>query len=172
MVMHDAKRAWRALEEDELDFLVASDRPTPRDAKARVLAEESFVFVQRTRHPRGRKALDLEGFCSLDHILVSPEGGGFVGATDETLATLGRKRRVVTSLPSFLLAAPLVASTNLVAVLPARLAGSMNRDLDVFPLPFQSIRFKIVLAWHVRRQHDPGHQWLRQEIAKLFHLPR
>jgi len=168
MALHDAKHAWRALEDDEADLLIASDRLTPKDAKARVLMEEGFVFVQRKGHPRGREALDLDRFCTLDHILVSPEGGGFFGATDETLATLGRKRRVVVSLPSFLLAAPLVATTDLVAVLPERLARSMDDNFDILPLPFTSVRFNIVMSWHPRRQRDPGHQWLREQAVELF----
>lgn len=166
MVLYDARRAWQALEEDAIDVLIASDRwLTPKDAHARVLMEEGFVFVQRKGHPRGRKQLDIDRFCSLDHILVSPDGGGFFGASDETLATLGRKRRVVASLPSFLLAAPLVATTDLVAVLPERLARLMDDVFDIFALPFESARFNVVMSWHARRDRDPGHQWLRENIA-------
>jgi DNA-binding transcriptional LysR family regulator len=172
MVLHDARRAWQALEEDEIELLIASDRLTPKHAKARVLMEEGFVFVQRKGHPRGRKALDVGRFCMLDHILVSPEGGGFSGATDETLAGFGRKRRVVASLPSFLLAAPLVAGTDLVAVLPERLARLMDDAFDIFPLPFKSIRFNVVMSWHARRERDPGHQWLREKIAARFSTDR
>jgi len=168
MLLHDAKGAWRAMEDDQVDFLIASDRLTPPNAKARVLFEEGFVFAQRKGHPRGRRALDVEKFCALDHILVSPEGGGFFGATDETLSSLGRQRRVVASLPSFLLAAPLVASTDLVTVLPERLANSMRAELDLFPLPFKSIRFNIVMSWHPRLHRDPAHQWLRQDIVRSF----
>lgn len=165
MVLHDAKRAWQALEDDDVDVLIASDRLTPRSAKARVLMEDGFVFVQRKGHPRGRRTINLDVFCALDHVLVSPEGGGFFGATDEALAKLGRKRRVVASLPSFLLAAPLVASTDLVAVLPERLARSIPGTFDIFPLPFESIRFYVVMSWHPRRDRDPGHEWFRGQIA-------
>ncbi len=168
MLLHDAKQAWRAMEDDEVDLLVASDRLTPPDAKARVLGEEGFVFAQRKGHPRGVGALDLEQFCDLEHILVSPDGGGFFGATDDTLARLGRKRRVMASLPSFLLAAPLVATTDMVAVLPERLAHSLQQEIDLFPLPFKSARFNIVMSWHPRSHQDPSHQWLRQIVARLF----
>jgi DNA-binding transcriptional LysR family regulator len=168
MVMYDAKRAWRSMEDDEVDVLISSDRLTPPDAKAHVLVEEGFVLVQRKGHPRGVRAIDLDEFCELEHILVSPEGGGFYGATDKALDRLGRKRRVAASLPSFLLAAPLVASTDMVTVLPERLALSMRDEFDILPLPFESPRFNIVMSWHPRLHQDPAQQWLRQMVSRSF----
>jgi hypothetical protein len=53
-------------------------------------------------------------------------------------------------LPSFLLAAPLVASTDLVAVLPEPLARLMDDAFDIFPLPFMSIRFNVRQAENVK----------------------
>ncbi|WP_417777197.1 hypothetical protein [Stutzerimonas xanthomarina] len=34
-----------------------------------------------------------EQFCALDQVIVSPDGGGFHGATDDALATHGLQRR-------------------------------------------------------------------------------
>ncbi|WP_406853786.1 LysR family transcriptional regulator [Alsobacter sp. KACC 23698] len=161
MLPQEVGREWRVMEDDKVDVLVASERLTPPEARSRILGEEGVVMVQRKGHPRGSAAPDLDAFCALDHVLVSPDGGGFVGATDTTLKALGRSRRVVASLPSFLLAAPLVVSSDLVAVLPEGLARTMTRELDLFPLPFASARFRIVLSWHARAQNDEGHRWLR-----------
>jgi DNA-binding transcriptional LysR family regulator len=165
MLPQEVGREWPAMEDDRVDVVVASERLTPSEARTRVLGEEGFVLVQRKGHPRGSAPPDLDAFCALNHVLVSPDGGGFVGATDTTLAKLGRSRHVVASLPSFLLAAPLVASSDLVAVLPERLAITMRGELDLFPLPFASARFRIVLSWHARAQADEGHRWLRELFA-------
>ncbi|MCZ3100031.1 LysR family transcriptional regulator, partial [Acinetobacter baumannii] len=54
-------------------------------------------------------------------MIVSPDGGGFLGPTDEALAARGLSRRVVLSVPHFLFVLSVLASTDLVAMLPSRL---------------------------------------------------
>lgn len=166
MIPLDTRRSWEVLERGDAELLVTSDRLTPQDAKARKLFNESFVFVQRKRHPRGNHAPDLAEFCAWNHVLVSPEGGGFVGAIDESLSRLGHHRRVVVSLPSFLLALPIVSTTDLVAVLPKRLANMMAGSMDVFPLPFEAPDFNVMISWHARHHRDHGHQWIREIIIQ------
>ncbi|MBY6114078.1 LysR family transcriptional regulator [Mameliella alba] len=160
----DTARSWHALEQGKVDLLITSDRLTPQDAKARRLYTESFVFAQRMTHPRGTCLPSLDEFCSLDHVLVSPESGGFKGATDEQLDALGRSRNVAVSVPSFLLALPLLQTSDLVAVLPKRLAQSPDAELAAFPLPFEVVKFDIMLSWHPRSDKDSGHKWLRDSI--------
>jgi DNA-binding transcriptional LysR family regulator len=99
-------------------------------------------------------------------VLVSPDGGGFAGATDEALAALGRSRRVVLSLPSFLLVAPLIAGNDFVAVMPRRLALLQQAELDVFTPPLAIPGYDVHAAWHPRHQRDPGHAWLRRLLAE------
>lgn len=97
LLTYDTKRAWPALESDEAEILIASERLTPRDARACTLHKEGFVVAQRHGHPRSQGKLTPDRFCALDHIVVSPAGGGFIGATDEALLTLGRQRHVATT---------------------------------------------------------------------------
>ena len=53
--------------------------------------------------------MTLDAFCAADHVLVSPEGGGFFGAADKILKDMGRSRHVACSAPSFFVAMTLVA---------------------------------------------------------------
>ncbi|HVY14694.1 MAG TPA: LysR family transcriptional regulator [Rhodopila sp.] len=162
----DAQRAWQELETGEVDLLIASERLTPKGARARKLFDEHLVFVQRRGHPRGTGELNLETFCALDHVLVSPEGGGFLGVADEMLAALGRTRRVVASLPSFLLVPSMIAGTDMVAMLPecVALLFQGQGQMDVFPPPFEMPVFTMYASWHQRRQLDPAHVWLRERV--------
>ena len=62
------------------------------DLHARRLFDERYVCVMRQGHPDARRrGLSLERFCALDHALVSYDGGGFHGVTDEALERLGRR---------------------------------------------------------------------------------
>jgi DNA-binding transcriptional LysR family regulator len=157
-------RSWADLEEDRIDALVVSERLTPKDGVVRKLYDERFVLAQRKGHPRGRRPPDLDAFCALDHVLVSPDGGGFAGITDKTLKAMGRTRRVVASLPSFLLAPALIENSDAVGVLPGRLARLYRGTLDLFAPPIEIPGFAVQIVWHPRRQGDPAHRWLRGEL--------
>jgi DNA-binding transcriptional LysR family regulator len=100
----------------------------------------------------------------MEHVIVSPDGGGFSGATDATLSRLGLSRRVVLSVPSFLFLQSVVAQTDLVAMLPQRLARQCA-GLRVTPAPVEVPGFEMAMFWHERVHRDPAHQWLREQIA-------
>lgn len=162
----DPATVWAQLENDAADIALITGMTLP-EARRRPGLTETFKVIQRKDHPRGTDPFTLDTFCDAEHALVSPEGGGFVGRTDKLLADMGRKRRVVCSLPNFLLAPSMIASTDLIALIPERLAR-LNKDLvDQFDPPFPSPTFAVDLLWHPRRQNDPAHIWLRSLISKI-----
>lgn len=161
------RTVWQALEDDEADVALVTGLSLP-EAKFAPGFEEDFCVIQRKQHPLGTGPMSLDAFCSVEHVLVSPEGGGFIGAADRTLARLGYRRRVAVSLPSFLLAPALVAGTDYICLLPRRLARIFSDVVDIAEPPFPSPVFELNLVWHPRRQHDPAHVWLREQVRETF----
>ena len=159
------KTVWQMLVDDEADLAFVTGMKLP-EAKFLPGLEERFCVVQRKGHPLG-SPLTLDAFCSAEHVLVSPEGGGFVGAVDRVLAELGQRRRVAISLPSFLLAPTLVARTDYIGMLPRRLAALHDDIIELVEPPFASPTFRMNLLWHPRRQHDPSHVWFRGRVKAL-----
>lgn len=157
---------WQQLERDEADLALVTGMDLP-EARRRMGLEETFKFIQRKNHPRGIKPCTVDEFCAAEHLLISPEGGGFFGATDKILADLGKARRIVSSVPSFLLAPAMVAATDLIGMIPARLAAANLDTIDCFDPPFPSPRFSVDILWHPRRQNDPGHVWLRTLVSRV-----
>jgi DNA-binding transcriptional LysR family regulator len=96
--------------------------------------------------------------------IVSPDGGGFHGVTDEVLAQAGLARRVVLSVPHFLFVMSVLASTDLVAMLPSRLVRDSSAVRVVEP-PVEVPGYEMAMLWHDRSHRDPAHQWLREYIA-------
>jgi DNA-binding transcriptional LysR family regulator len=164
---------WQgALERGEWD-LAWSPRPRERDAQASTvvwsrLLDETFGFVVRARHPVAKGRFTLERFLRLDQLAISPEGrpGNHL---DQTLARLGHRRRVVASVPSFLVVPALVSSSDLGAVLPRRIIAhaATFAPLVELPLPFALAGFDLSQAWHERARHDPGHSWFRTLIRDV-----
>lgn len=134
----------------------------------RKLFDEDFVCIARRRHPKLGKRLTLDSFLSLGQVSITP--GGQPGTpVDETLARLGRRRRVAVSVPSFLMAPILVASSDLIGVYPTRLARQAVAwlPLTIYPAPFRLEGFSLHLAYHPRHRHDPGHQWFRELVVRV-----
>jgi DNA-binding transcriptional LysR family regulator len=106
----------------------------------------------------------LAQFCKLEHVIVSPDGGGFVGVTDEVLAKAGLTRKVALSVPHFLFMLSVLASTDLVGMLPERLVRGASAVRMVEP-PVEVPGYEMAMLWHERLHRDPAHQWLRETIA-------
>ncbi|WP_234023079.1 LysR family transcriptional regulator [Sorangium cellulosum] len=139
----------------------------PDGLHMRALFEERFRCVLRRGHPAARGRLSLDRYCGLSHLLVTPRGtpGSFV---DDALAALGRSRRVAAAVPHFLVAPHVIAATDLVATLGARIvdATAAPLGLSVLPPPIELASFSFSLIWHRRTQNDQAHRWLRDQVVK------
>ncbi|SPE28779.1 conserved hypothetical protein [Burkholderiales bacterium] len=164
MLAPDLRALPDQLAAGEIDVALLTSQTVAPQLHARKLYEESFLCLLRLDHPAAGSPLDLEQFCSLDHALVSPAGGGFTGAVDEALAVLGHRRRVQVSLHSFLLVPGLIESSDLIATVPARLARRWSARLAVLAPPFELTGFSVSMCWHARAHVDPAQIWLRDAL--------
>ncbi|AOB31216.1 LysR family transcriptional regulator [Bordetella sp. H567] len=155
-----ARQAERDL---DLAFHIAEEAPP--GLRSKLLFTERYVLAGRAGHPGLKRRPTLAQFCKLEHAIVSPDGGGFQGVTDTVLAEHGMTRRVALSVPHFLFLASALASTDLVAMVPARLVRG-NPALRVVEPPVALPGFDMLMLWHERVHRDPAHQWLRDHIAR------
>jgi len=143
--------------------------PTRRDempagVRSRALYREHFVCLVRRQHPllKGARTIDLATWTSMRHVLIAP-GGTARGVVDETLAQLGKKRRVALTVPSFLLAPHLVAGSDAIVTVGARVADAFTKVLALRAVqpPVKLPGFEMRMYWHERHHRDPAHQWFR-----------
>lgn len=152
-------------ERGELDLALMTPDTAPPDLHSRRLFDESYVCALREGHRDAvGSTLSLDRFCALDHALVSFSGGAFHGITDEVLAGMHRQRHVVLSFHSFLALAEVLLATDLIAVVPRRLAADVD-GLAIVPPPVPVPGFTKLAVWHGRTHNDDGHRWAR---ALLF----
>ncbi len=157
-------RIARQAEQGEIDLAFHIREDAPAGLRQRSMFEERYVLVGRAAHPGLKRRPTLAQFCKLDHVIVSTDGGGFHGSTDTALAQLGLARRVVLSVPHFLFLKSVLATTDLVAMLPSRLVRDAS-DMKVVEPPVEVPGFEMLMLWHERSHRDPAHQWLREHIA-------
>jgi DNA-binding transcriptional LysR family regulator len=157
----DSSRLIGQLERGDIDMALTTPESTPGELHTRRLFDERYVCIMRGDHPAAADGrITLDRFCSLDHALVSYSGGNFTGVTDEALAKLGRVRRVMLSVTSFLVLPDLLRVSDLMAVVPRRLALN-SEGLAIIDPPLDIPGFTKTLAWHERTERDAGHRWLR-----------
>ncbi|HLO94345.1 MAG TPA: LysR family transcriptional regulator [Burkholderiaceae bacterium] len=129
------------------------------------LYESQYVCVMRREHPLAKVTMDLETYCAAHHLLVSFSGRphGFV---DESLAALGRSRRIVLTVNQFFTAGRVVAQSDLLTVLPARFvsATGYKSELVERPLPFALAPVHVDMLWHMRDEDRPPQRWLRERL--------
>ncbi|QRY77718.1 LysR family transcriptional regulator [Pseudomonas sp. PDNC002] len=157
-------RIARQAEQGEIDLAFHTTEGSPPSMRRRTLFSERYVLAGRAGHPKLKRKPSLAQFCQLEHVMVSPDGGGFSGVTDEALAAVGLSRRVVLSVPHFLFVIAAVASSDLVAMVPARLVRE-NPALRVVEAPVEVPGYEMSMLWDERSHRDPAHRWLREQIA-------
>lgn len=134
----------------------------------RRLFEERFVCLARTGHPEVQGKLTLEQYVSLPHAFVAPRGraGGIV---DDVLAERGLVRRVALAVPNFLVVPHVILASDLIVTLGSRLGKAFEKTwpLQVLDPPVPIPGFTVTLSWHERWHGDPGHTWMRSQVASV-----
>jgi len=153
----DSKFLPDQFERGAIDIALLTPDTTPENLHARRLFDEQYVCLLREDHPlAGKTSLSLDDFCACDHALVSHSHGNFQGVTDEALAVVGRSRRVTLSISSFLVLPEILRKTDLISVVPRRLANRTT-GLVMLPPPLAIPGFSKTVVWHDRTHHHKGH---------------
>jgi DNA-binding transcriptional LysR family regulator len=143
-------------------LVTQGDDATLRHAR---LYDTRYVCVMRRGHPLARQRLTLDAYCGAHHLLVSFSGRP-QGLVDRALADIGRRRRVVLTVNQFFAAGRVVTQSNLLTVLPLMFleATGTKGDLVTRELPFDPGAVHVEMLWHLRRDNDAAHRWLRSVI--------
>ena len=131
------------------------------------LYEGRYVVVMRRGHPLAGQPLTLAEFCAARHLLVSFSGRPF-GFVDEALAAQGLRRRVVLTVNQFFTAGRVVASSDLLTVLPLHFIGEtgMESELVHQPLPLELPLVHVDALWRRQQQGQSAHRWLREALFR------
>ncbi len=168
--------AWRALdvlalatqlERGEVDLALASPDHAPAAMRQRQLFREEYAVIARQGHPAVQSRLSLDVFSALEHVVVSPEGGGFSGPADAALEAVGRRRTVALSTSGFLIVPEVVSRSDMIALIPRRIADGWSDRVQVVEPPLTIPGFTIASFWHDRTTNHPAQHWLRERLTTL-----
>jgi DNA-binding transcriptional LysR family regulator len=131
------------------------------------LYEGHYVVAMRRGHPLANGPLSLDAYCGARHLLVSFSGRPF-GFVDEALAALSRRRRIVMTVNQFFTAGQVVATSDLLTVLPHHFLSSTGhaRQLATQPLPIDLPTVHVDMLWHRAKDAVSAQRWLREAIVR------
>jgi DNA-binding transcriptional LysR family regulator len=119
----------------------------------------------RGGHPAAQ-AFDLDRWLGFPHITVSARGARRT-PLDDQLALMGRERRVGITVPSFLMVPPLVAGSDLIAMLPC-CCKRFYPELHYCDPPIPVEGFPLHLATASRADGDIAVQYVAELIRTNF----
>lgn len=151
-----AVAAREALVTGESDLALSVFPETDDELQRKLLLEENYIIAMRRDHPAA-KAFSLESWLDYPHVLVSGRGDNS-SPVDGALAERGLSRRVGVVVPNFGMVPELLASTDMIAMLPSRCMPEDMSALVAFTPPIPIAGFPLHVAWHRRRQEDRGLQ--------------
>ncbi len=135
--------------------------------RQRQLFREGYAVIARQGHPAVQGRLSLDVFCALEHVVVSPQGGGFSGPADAALEAVGRRRTVALSTSGFLIVPEVVSRSDMIALIPRRIADGWSDRVQVLEPPLTIPGFTIASVWHDRTTNHPAQRWLRERLTML-----
>jgi DNA-binding transcriptional LysR family regulator len=133
------------------------------------LFDHAFACLVRADHPSIGECINMEQFLAADHVVVMQEGRSQEIA-ERRIAELGLVRRVILRSPHFMSVPHLVATTDVISIVPRAVGRAFLRSgrLKLLEPPFQIPRIELKQHWHRRVHTDPGIVWLRGILAKLY----
>ena len=158
-----------ALKNGEVDLAIGNLPDFHAGFYQQRLFRDHYVCVVRRDHPAIGGRITPRQFAAASHAIATPAGTGH----DIILRTLmehGLENRIVLQVQNFLVLPTLIATTDLLAMVPHSVGSQLSRynDIKLLPMPISIPAFDIKQCWHERFHDDEGNRWLRQQFAELF----
>ncbi|WP_281648181.1 LysR substrate-binding domain-containing protein [Parendozoicomonas sp. Alg238-R29] len=144
-----------------------------------VLGLEDLNIVCARNHKVLKGGITLEQFETLPQVTLVPRSNITAnmshrrGTPIEQL--MGKdlpNRNLAMHVSSFVAIPDIVASTDLIAIVPSRLAQQprYKDTIQCLPVPFEYPKVEIRLLWHKSRNNDASHHWFMERVQRLVEL--
>ncbi|WP_432698216.1 LysR family transcriptional regulator [Marinobacterium sp. YM272] len=150
------------MQSGKIDAVICSTKILDKRVQRSVIHSDSYVCVAGLKSKIN--TLSLEAFEAAQHIQVSRSlGHGFV---DEVILEKSIRREVRLSVPHFSSLPSVLASSELLAIVPSYIAQHYADEygLKVFPLPFPVSEVEIAIYWSTNKDSSTSNQWFIQVV--------
>jgi DNA-binding transcriptional LysR family regulator len=168
LLQADEERAFDLLESGNADIAVGPFTVRHDHFHSVLLYDAPFACAMRTNHPLAGRSVTLEDFAAAPQISIAQRGDP-VRAVDRILGEVGLKRRIAFTVPHYLTVPFLLASTDLLAVIPTKLVERFgaSEGLVLADAPFARLTVPTLMLWSDTTNDDTGNAWLRAVLLKV-----
>lgn len=171
-ITHDT---GRQLEAGEADLAMGFTEHMRAGFYRQKLFDEGFACIVSRDHPRIGDRMTLADLRQERHVKVVLSATAHA-IVDQVLERRRIRRVFAAAVPSFLGLGQVVAHSELVAIVPLRLAAIFAAEgpVKIVATPLNLPSYAVNQYWHDRYHRDPGNAWLRSvvhEVAAALPLP-
>jgi DNA-binding transcriptional LysR family regulator len=153
------------LADGELDLALGIFPETPEEIRLQDLFKERFISLADNAVLPSKGEMELQDWLSRPHVMLAmrPDAADEI---ETALAARGLKRHIALALPHWGAAVSVITGTDLILTVASRAAKGREqyKTLREFTPPLDLPEFSYQQAWHVRKEADPAHHWLREAI--------
>jgi DNA-binding transcriptional LysR family regulator len=156
----------------DIDLLVDYVRPESNALQAEQIGAEKLIVIARRCHPRlsdnAEHHLSLDQYLSEEHVFL-PFRSRERSQLEQVLGSQAFPRKRVAQVQHFSSMLPVVAASDFLAVLPARLYQVYAKafDLQWFEFPVDIAPISVWMIWANGLQNDSAHRWLRSAVQDV-----
>lgn len=167
-----AARVSAALEAREIDLAVGILEPRHRGIQSELLFTEHYVAISSSAGSPPdtlSRTLTPEQLAGAALVVASPTAT-FHGIVEQTLTRMKLVDRVMLRARHYGAIPELVASSDLIGIVPEMYARSLSERLDlrVWQLPEEQPSYEVHMLWHASTANEPAQAWLRALVRRLF----
>lgn len=158
----------QALASGEVDLTLGFFMEPGPQLHTRALFDGDFVCLLRKGHALGNSGLTLRQLVELGHVAIAATAHEH-STIDVALAHRKVARRIVVVVAQYNVVPYVVSRSDLVALVPRRLAEEFARlfSLQILEPPLALPTFTISQLWHERTHRSLPHRWLRGVVSEL-----
>ena len=160
----DRKNMLADLSAQQIDFVIDLVQPYQENLQFENLIEDHFVACTL------QTEMDLSLYLSSPHIGVSSRRTGLL-LEDIYLNRQQLSRQIFLRCQHYSTALQVLAQhPNAILTIPQSILKHLHysKDLQIHALPIELPKINMGMYWHEHVKHNPRHQFLRNEILKIF----
>jgi DNA-binding transcriptional LysR family regulator len=161
-------RRW--FEEGKVDLGLGYTESPPPELRSKRLFDETLVCIARQRHSGIAGKLTIEQLSAFHHVQIrTMRKPRYAHLVEQELASRGLETQVGLIVSDFRIAPEVVGVSDMIAVVPERVARRAARQhaLQILELPFELPKLPFSMVWHERTHRDAVCRWLRDVVVEV-----
>jgi len=152
----------------KLDFSVDVLLPVSNQTAHELLRRDRLVVLARDGHSLTAKTMDMEGYLSAKHVLVSSRTEG-PGIEDFELSRLGVQRSIRLRCQHYYAACRVVEDTDLLLTMPEAYARIIaeRANIRIMDPTVDLPSIDVHLYWHKAYEREPALIWFREQLKAV-----